>query len=384
MDPDAPAARGERPGERVRRRHARAGPAQGRGADPDQRVLVRAAGRGGPLALHHGDAPTRSSRASRRCAGHRGGARGPRHAGAPHRRRCRSSASCAATSPARRGRSTGDTGTLAGEPLPAGLRRERPARAAALLARHQGRERATTINVTFDADGSRARAASSPTRLRDAELRGLPRRPGLRRGAAGSSSPTPSSSSARDADGTLLPHRRGADARLVALLAGRSLRAGRRAAELRQAAAARLSRRRSRPAGGWNGEAPPPPLPAEVVEATSARYLEAYRLLTGRELRAPRDPHRARGPVVHRRRLGDRARAGALRRPRRRRLAGWAPRSGCRSRSGWSRSSATPSGPGPRGDRLIVAPGRRQGRERRARSTSRRSSAAGPSGSRSS
>jgi phosphoribosylaminoimidazole-succinocarboxamide synthase len=29
--------------------------------------------------------------------------------------------------------------------------------------------------------------------------------------------------------------------------------------------------------GRWNGEAPPPPLPAEVVEATSARYLEAYR-----------------------------------------------------------------------------------------------------------
>jgi phosphoribosylaminoimidazole-succinocarboxamide synthase len=38
--------------------------------------------------------------------------------------------------------------------------------------------------------------------------------------------------------------------------------------------------------GGWNGEAPPPPLPAEVVEATSRRYLEAFRLLTGRELEA--------------------------------------------------------------------------------------------------
>ncbi len=33
--------------------------------------------------------------------------------------------------------------------------------------------------------------------------------------------------------------------------------------------------------GGWNGEAPPPPLPPEVVAATSERYLEAYRLLTG-------------------------------------------------------------------------------------------------------
>jgi phosphoribosylaminoimidazole-succinocarboxamide synthase len=39
-----------------------------------------------------------------------------------------------------------------------------------------------------------------------------------------------------------------------------------------------------RAAGSWDGEAPPPPLPAEVVEATSRRYLEAYRLLTGRNL----------------------------------------------------------------------------------------------------
>ena len=37
-------------------------------------------------------------------------------------------------------------------------------------------------------------------------------------------------------------------------------------------------------AGSWDGEAPPPPLPAEVVEATSRRYLEAFRLLTGRDL----------------------------------------------------------------------------------------------------
>jgi phosphoribosylaminoimidazole-succinocarboxamide synthase len=36
--------------------------------------------------------------------------------------------------------------------------------------------------------------------------------------------------------------------------------------------------------GKWNGEAPPPPLPDDVVDATSRRYLEAYRLITGREL----------------------------------------------------------------------------------------------------
>ena len=36
--------------------------------------------------------------------------------------------------------------------------------------------------------------------------------------------------------------------------------------------------------GRWDGEAPPPTLPDNVVEATSRRYLEAYRLITGREL----------------------------------------------------------------------------------------------------
>jgi phosphoribosylaminoimidazole-succinocarboxamide synthase len=36
--------------------------------------------------------------------------------------------------------------------------------------------------------------------------------------------------------------------------------------------------------GRWDGNAPPPPLPPDVVEATSRRYLEAFRLLTGRPL----------------------------------------------------------------------------------------------------
>jgi phosphoribosylaminoimidazole-succinocarboxamide synthase len=39
-----------------------------------------------------------------------------------------------------------------------------------------------------------------------------------------------------------------------------------------------------RHAGRWNGNAPAPSLPAEVVEATSKRYLEAYRRLTGADL----------------------------------------------------------------------------------------------------
>jgi phosphoribosylaminoimidazole-succinocarboxamide synthase len=36
--------------------------------------------------------------------------------------------------------------------------------------------------------------------------------------------------------------------------------------------------------GRWNGEAPPPPLPADVVEATSRRYLDAFRRITGAPL----------------------------------------------------------------------------------------------------
>ena len=36
--------------------------------------------------------------------------------------------------------------------------------------------------------------------------------------------------------------------------------------------------------GHWNGEAPPPPLPAEVVTATSDRYRDAYKRITGNRL----------------------------------------------------------------------------------------------------
>ncbi len=40
------------------------------------------------------------------------------------------------------------------------------------------------------------------------------------------------------------------------------------------------------PASGWDraSDAPPPPLPDEVVARTRERYLEAFRLLTGRSL----------------------------------------------------------------------------------------------------
>jgi phosphoribosylaminoimidazole-succinocarboxamide synthase len=39
-----------------------------------------------------------------------------------------------------------------------------------------------------------------------------------------------------------------------------------------------------RRAGRWNGEAPPPALPASVVEATSLRYRDAFKRITGTDL----------------------------------------------------------------------------------------------------
>ena len=36
---------------------------------------------------------------------------------------------------------------------------------------------------------------------------------------------------------------------------------------------------------GWNKQPPVPSLPDDVIEKTRAKYLEAYRRLTGRELR---------------------------------------------------------------------------------------------------
>ena len=70
--------------------------------------------------------------------------------------------------------------------------------------------------------------------------------------------------------------RRGADAGLLALLAGRRLRAGQGPAELRQAVRARLGGRQRL------GQAPAgPAIPEDVVEGTRARYVEAYERIAG-------------------------------------------------------------------------------------------------------
>ena len=71
--------------------------------------------------------------------------------------------------------------------------------------------------------------------------------------------------------------RRGADPGLVAVLAGRAVGARIDAAVVRQAAGARLPRH-----ARLGQEAATPPLPAEVVDASRARYVEAYERVTGR------------------------------------------------------------------------------------------------------
>ncbi len=75
--------------------------------------------------------------------------------------------------------------------------------------------------------------------------------------------------------------RRGAHPGLVTVLAGRPVGAGTRAAQLRQAVRPRLVAAHRRPVG----TAAQAPLrrrcPADVVEQTRARYVEAYERLTG-------------------------------------------------------------------------------------------------------
>ena len=73
------------------------------------------------------------------------------------------------------------------------------------------------------------------------------------------------------------PRRRGADPRLLPLLAGGQLPAGRHAPLLRQAVRPRLGDSET----GWDKKPPAPELPADVVEQTRAKYVEAYERITG-------------------------------------------------------------------------------------------------------
>ena len=84
--------------------------------------------------------------------------------------------------------------------------------------------------------------------------------------------------------------RRGADARLLALLAARLVRAGRLAALVRQAVRARLARRS--PAG--TTRRPAPSCPTRSSQNTRAKYVEAYERIAGEPFE--RWLERAEGP----------------------------------------------------------------------------------------
>ena len=98
------------------------------------------------------------------------------------------------------------------------------------------------------------------------------------RASAGSSSPTRSSSSAAAPTATIVLGRRGADPRLVALLAGRRLRA-----RPRRSRASTSSTCATGPTGpGWDKTPPAPALPDDVVAAHPRDlYVEAYERIAG-------------------------------------------------------------------------------------------------------
>ena len=226
--------------------------------------------------------PTRSSTRVPALADARERDRGPRHAGAPDRAGALRVRGARLSRRARPGRSTATAARW-----PASRCRRDWSKATRLdpplFSPATKAETGHDENITFDADGRGARPRArraAPGR----ELRHLPGRPRPRRASAASSSPTPSSSSARDLHGDAAPDRRGADARLARASGRPTGTQPGRAQPSFDKQPLRDYLGFAQGGGRWNGEAPPPPLPAEVVEATSRRYLEAFRLLTGREL----------------------------------------------------------------------------------------------------
>ena len=86
-----------------------------------------------------------------------------------------------------------------------------------------------------------------------------------------------------DEDGELVARRRGADARLLALLArGRATRSGHG-----QPSFDKQYVRDWAASSGWDKLPPAPAIPDDVVAGTRARYVEAYERITGEPFEAP-------------------------------------------------------------------------------------------------
>ena len=168
------------------------------------------------------------------------------------------------------------TGAVCGIPLPDGPARGRPA-AAARSSRRRRRPRAGTTRTSAPSRASSSSAPSATARSSASSIALYERAAA----AALRARDHPGGHEVRVRDRRrrrARGRRRGADARLVALLAGRQLRARLLAAVLRQAVRARLAR----DAADWDKTPPGPELPDEVRDGTAARYREAYERLAGR------------------------------------------------------------------------------------------------------
>ena len=187
----------------------------------------------------------------------------------------------------RRYRATGASGRRAAARAGRGL----AAAGAGLHAVDEGGDRRARRGDRLRAGGRRRSVRRAPSELRDADARPLLAGGRDRRRRAGSCWPTRSSSSAWRG-GVAGARRRGAHPGLVPLLAGGDLVARVGAAVVRQAVRPRLAdvvRLGPRP--------PPPELPADVVEATRARYVTAYEQLTGERLSSDCDAPAAASPT---------------------------------------------------------------------------------------
>ena len=154
---------------------------------------------------------------------------------------CPSSASCAATSRGRAGRTTRPPARVSGIELPPGLREARAAADADLHAVDEGRGRPRRGDRLRRGRRARRRPRADGPRARRVD-RALPLR---RRARAARARRDPGRHEVRvraRRGRRARRRRRGADPGLLALLAGRRLRARPRAAELRQAVRARLGR----------------------------------------------------------------------------------------------------------------------------------------------
>ena len=270
----------------------------------------------------------------------RGGAR-PRACSWSGSRWCRSSAWCAATSPARAGRTTRRTGAVCGIELPRGAARS-PSSCPSRSSRPPPRPRwATTTRTSTSTAPPRSWATGRCSRS-----------------CAGSrSSSTRSAAEHARERGIILAdtkfefgrrrrrhdraRRRGAHARLLALLAGRRLRAGPRPAVVRQAVRARLGLA----ARAGTRRRPRRRCPTTWSRAPAPRYIEAYERITGEPFdawleRCGRDEGARADPPQggHPRPAGPGGGAGAARARLRGRVGG------ARRPAGGARGARTPRG----------------------------------------